>query len=83
MLLLVGYIYFQALCLCSGILAMPLMYSLMGWLLATLVLIGTAILGVFTTTLMVHVGIAEHTESFHMTIQKTMGKVTVVAPANS
>lgn len=57
----------------AGILAMPLMFSLMGWLLATVVLLGTAVLGVFSTTLMAYVGLAEGTESYHMTIQKTLG----------
>lgn len=36
----------------AGILALPLMYSLMGWFLGTLVLAVTACLGVVTTTLM-------------------------------
>ena len=58
----------------SGILAMPLMFSLMGWVLGLLALTLTAILGVFTTSLMVRVGIAERTESYHMSIRETLGK---------
>ena len=52
---------------------MPLMYSRMGWLLATCILALAAVLGAFTATLMAHVGVAEHTESYHMSIKTTLG----------
>jgi amino acid permease len=58
----------------AGILAMPLMFSLMGWLLATIVLCVTCACGIVTTTLMTYVGSYEQTESYHMTIHHTLGK---------
>ena len=58
----------------AGILAMPLMLSMFGWLLGSAVLVLVAVLGVFTTRLMIRVGISEGTQSYHMTIATVMGR---------
>ena len=63
----------------AGILAMPLMFSLMGWVLGLLVLAATSVLGVLTTTAMVYVGIAENTKSYHMTVKTTLGRWPFIA----
>jgi amino acid permease len=57
----------------AGILAMPLMYSLLGWFLGTLVLAVVAGLGVVTTTLMAYVASHEHVGSFHLAVKQTIG----------
>lgn len=54
---------------------MPLMFSLLGWALGLLVLSCVACLGVLTSTLMVRVGIAERTQSYHKTILRSLGPV--------
>lgn len=58
----------------AGILGLPLMMSRTGWLLGLIMLACVACLGVFTTRLMIMTGIAEKTQSYHMTVLRTLGK---------
>lgn len=58
----------------AAVLSMPLMMSYCGWLLGLVLFVTLASLGVFTTRLLVMVCIAEHTESYHMTIFRTLGR---------
>ena len=61
----------------AGILAMPLLLSMCGWLLGSAVLVLIATLGVFTTCTMIEVGLAERTQSYHMTISAVLGRLYV------
>ncbi len=58
----------------AGILALPLYFSLLGWLLGCVLLVALAALSLFTATLMAMVGLAEHAQSYHMAVQHTLGR---------
>jgi amino acid permease len=58
----------------AALLSTPLIMSYCGWLLSLFLFIMLALLGVFTTRILVTVCIAEHTESYHMTIFRTLGR---------
>jgi amino acid permease len=58
----------------AGILAMPLVLAKVGWLLGLFLTGLVAVLGIYTTRLLVMVGVAENTRSYHMTVRHVLGK---------
>lgn len=58
----------------AGILAMPLVLAKVGWLLGLFLTGLVAVLGIYTTRLLVTVGVAENTRSYHMTVRHVFGQ---------